>query len=550
MKAFLMFPDRDFDPAAALVPHADDLQRDLELPALVSAMSAGDAFLSDVARAALLGSLTEPAEIEYRQHVLRDCLENPEALREMYALAVETITRQKHVFSWTTKYPPGILQHALELLEIFVHQLKILRAIAVDNASRFSSHGFSRFFAMLQDELDDDYFDEIDRHLRRLRLRDGVLVSANLGDDGHGAGLTLRRSLNEKPSLSERLSALTHPDPSFRIADRDEAGADALRDMRGQGINLVADALARSTDHILSFFVMLQRELGFYIGCLNVAERLREKGQHIAFPAASPPSRPVFDADGLYDVALALVSDDTAVGNDVHIGTRSLLVITGANRGGKSTLLRAIGLAQLMTQCGMYVGADALAASTCSALYTHFKREEDETMTSGKLDEELARMSDIADAVSPGGLVLFNESFASTNEREGSEIARQVVRALLDSRIRVAYVTHMYDLAHGFAETDAARTLFLRADRERTFSLTEAPPLTTSFGGDLYERIFETGTATGVSRPAAQETGAPEAAAPEAGESASAAVGAGRIAPPESASPAFTTRTECNTERA
>ena len=44
-------------------------------------------------------------------------------------------------------------------------------------------------------------------------------------------------------------------------------------------------------------------------------------------------------------------------------------------------------------------------------------------MKSGKLDEELARMSGIADAIAPNSMVLFNESFASTNEREGSEIA-------------------------------------------------------------------------------------------------------------------------------
>ena len=59
-------------------------------------------------------------------------------------------------------------------------------------------------------------------------------------------------------------------------------------------------------------------------------------------------------------------------------------------------------------------------------------------------------MSEIAGQITPGSILLCNESFASTNEREGSEIARQVVRAMLDKHIKVFFVTHMYDLAHGF----------------------------------------------------------------------------------------------------
>ena len=71
-------------------------------------------------------------------------------------------------------------------------------------------------------------------------------------------------------------------------------------------------------------------------------------------------------------------------------------------------------------------------------------------MRSGKLDEELSRMSSIVDNLSPNSIVLFNESFASTNEREGSEIARHIVRALLETGIKVFYVTHLFDLARGF----------------------------------------------------------------------------------------------------
>ena len=180
-------------------------------------------------------------------------------------------------------------------------------------------------------------------------------------------------------------------------------------------------------------------------------------------------------------------------------------MITGANQGGKSTLLRSLGLAQLMMQAGMFVGARSFRASVCNGVFTHYKREEDATMESGKLDEELSRMSEIADQITRHSILLCNESFASTNEREGSEIARQVVRAMLGKRIKVFFVTHMYDLAHSLYAQQLDNALFLRAERQpdgrRTFKLVEREPLATSYGEDSYRRIF------GIAEPAPAAAG-------------------------------------------
>ena len=115
-------------------------------------------------------------------------------------------------------------------------------------------------------------------------------------------------------------------------------------------------------------------------------------------------------------------------------------------------------------------------------------------MEQGKLDEELSRMRDITDHIAPGSLLLCNESFASTNEQEGSEIGRQIVRALVDSGVRVVFVTHLFDLAHSFYSAPAGNTLFLRPERRddgrRTFRLLPGEPLSTSYGPDLYRQIF------------------------------------------------------------
>ena len=82
MKAHLMYRDQDFAPQASLPPHEAELTQDLELNTLFDAMAAGDEFLLEAARKAVLTSLHEPAAIDYRQHVLADCLDRP-AIREL-----------------------------------------------------------------------------------------------------------------------------------------------------------------------------------------------------------------------------------------------------------------------------------------------------------------------------------------------------------------------------------------------------------------------------------------------------------------------------------
>lgn len=499
MKAFLMHKNQDFDLQRELPPNEDALIQDLELNTLFEAMAAGDEFLFDVAKRAVLASMRDPQEILYRQLVLSDCLEHPSVVRELYAIAVEAIEGERKAYwgglsKWSS--PDTILHRSVAVLEHLVGMLKRLRRVADDHAAEFRTEGFRRFFTMLVGELQDEYFQTVEDHLRVLRFRGGVLISAELGEGNKGTRYLLRRTREQSSWIKRIVFRDRRPAYSFQIADRDEAGARALGELRGKGIDSVANALAQSTDHILGFFSMLRSELAFYIGCLNLHAQLDQKGEPACFPIPLSPGEPVLSFRGLYDVCLTLHLQAKVVGNDVSADDKRLVVITGANQGGKSTFLRSVGLAQLMMQCGMFVAAERFRANVCDGVFTHYKREEDATMESGKLDEELSRMNTIVDAITSNALLLCNESFASTNEREGSEIARQVIRAMLEAGIKVLVVTHLFDLARGFYLQGAETALFLRAERhpdgKRTFRLAEGEPFPTSYGADLYERIFGT----------------------------------------------------------
>lgn len=497
MKAFLMYKNRDFNIHEAPPWNEEILVQDLELDTLFSAMASGDEFLFKVSKKVILTAVDNTPEIIlYRQNVLKDCLKNPMIVREIYDIVVEAIDSEKKAYwGFFSKYPAAILGRSVEVLEIFVDSLRRLRDIADKHSEKFESDGFMTLFAMLKRELSDEYFTVVQGHLKTLKFRDGVLISAELGKGNKGINYVLREPKNIKENWLVRFFAAPTFDYSYTIADRDDAGARALSELRDRGINLVANALAQSCDHILSFHNMLRIELAFYIGCLNLHEQLFRINEPVCFPIPGVAGEQLHSSKGLYDICLALTKKQKVIGNEFDAGNKNLIFITGANQGGKSTFLRSIGLAQLMMQSGMFVSAESFQANVCDNLCTHYKREEDIAMNSGKLDEEFSRMNDIVNHITPHSILLFNESFAATNEREGSEIAGQITNALLENHQKVFFVSHLHEFAHTFYEKKMENALFLRAVRQRgggrTYKLIEGKPLQTSYGKDLYDRIVQ-----------------------------------------------------------
>jgi DNA mismatch repair ATPase MutS len=498
MKAHLLYRDRDFDLDRPPPACSDSLVQDLELRTLVAAMSKDDAFIADVSLKVLLADSSDIDTLLYRQHILKDCLDNGALIRELYDLAVEAVEAERKSFflGSLARYPSSVLYRGVDLLNVLVTMLQRLRSIADRHAAAVRSEGLAALFAMLRTELSDEYLQMIRNHLQQLKFDDGVLISAKLGAGNKGTAYVLRAGSLPQPGWLQRLFGMDQPGVySFHLADRDETGARALAELKDQGINLVANAAAQSADHILSFFALLRTELAFYLGCLNLEERLRSQGNVVCFPQPYPLGEQIRSANGLYDVCLSLQLGRPLVPNDLRADGKRLIVVTGANQGGKSTFLRAIGIAQLMMQCGMFVPAAAFRCNVCNGVFTHYRREEDPGMESGKFDEELRRMDEIVAHVTPDSMVLFNESFSSTNEREGAEIAQGIVTALIERGILVVFVTHQYELAHGFDSQNVPFALFLRAQRNpdgtRTFKMEQAKPLETSFGHDLYRRIFE-----------------------------------------------------------
>ena len=103
---------------------------------------------------------------------------------------------------------------------MFVEKLKVLKESADQHAGQFTSEGFITFFAMLDQELSDEYFASIEDHLKTLK-RDGVLISAELGKGNKGTNYALCPPHNEPQNWIQQIFTEQPPTYTFRINDRE-----------------------------------------------------------------------------------------------------------------------------------------------------------------------------------------------------------------------------------------------------------------------------------------------------------------------------------------
>ena len=144
MKAFLMHRDRDFDLERALPANEAVLAKNLELDTLFTVMAAKDPLVLEVAKKVILTSVfNDVAVIEYRQAALKDCLGNPDIVRQLYGLAVESAERQRKIWSTFREYPSGLLDTSVQRMVAFVDVLKRMRTLVDRNAAQFRSEAFT-----------------------------------------------------------------------------------------------------------------------------------------------------------------------------------------------------------------------------------------------------------------------------------------------------------------------------------------------------------------------------------------------------------------------
>ena len=287
----------------------------------------------------------------------------------------------------------------------------------------------------------------------------------------------------------------------------------------------VTSHMDRITDHMLSQTVRKLKEvLGKYVGLsiMNITALIpefiyyvrwaeyikRHVDEGLSFCKASVLDKNREDglrmrARGFYNLRLAdFVHDgkNSIVVNDLDFGSDgSLYILTGANRGGKTTITQATGLMFALAQGGVFVPASEFSFVPADCIFTHYPADEDKTLDYGRLGEECRRFREIFSRCTSDSLLLLNETFSTTSFEEGFFIARDAVKAILKKGTRCIYNTHMHKLASDIGEINAegakegssskAASLVVLSDGgERSFKVKVAPPQGMSYARDIAQK--------------------------------------------------------------
>ncbi|WP_405137611.1 MutS-related protein [Nocardia sp. NBC_01388] len=498
MRVNLLYPA---DGVRSIAVNGDRAFGDLGMESLYAAMAAEDEIVLNSVRAILPATVVDPEVIRHRQAVLTDCCAHPAVIRELFEISVEPTRIQR----WPVgggRRSGGKLMLALQPFTDLIACVRRLRTLCERHASLFNSAGLTDLLATVTEQFDDAYLDAVEARLDTMYFEHGVHLSAGLGTGNKITNIVLHEPIRPRRGrfgLDRRSSRAFQPieDPEARS----NPGLNPVKQLKDRALTEIAEVVSYAADHVHDFFQRLRTELGFYIGCLNLRDRLTLAGLPTCLPIIHPAGTSALRCIGLRDITLSVTADRAVIGNNVAADARSLIVVTGANNGGKSTFLRSLGAAQLMMQAGMFVIADSFESDIRDGVFTHFVTDEDRTMAHGKLVDELIRMSAIVDRIGPNSLLLCNESFASTSERDASRIAAPLIGAMVDAGVKIVFVTHLYEFAHQRHRAAHSTDLFLRAGRlpdgSRTFHITPGTPEPGSHADEIFRRVFDSARTAG-----------------------------------------------------
>lgn len=467
-----------------VTPVQKAVMADLEVEPLIDAMAQDDRLIANISTRLFFEPVMTNEALKWRQATVRNALASPAYFEWLYQFTSETLQKLKHNF-WEIG-SESASYHVYNKSRLLREYLKAIATILAKPIPKDAAPAVSQWYQNL-DEAFRTRLDKMTAFTKKTLLDNGYVLPANLATD-------------LEPNIEEIIDVVPHGQfqklftrmnrhaEGFEIAERDDNSTRALANYKDHAVFPLATILVNAYQEIDDWFNELNLETGWLVGVINLDQQLPTE------PRCYATLRPTMALSRLSNPLVPLLLKQAAVGNEFQPGKTPLTVITGANQGGKTTFLRALGLAQLMAQAGMFVFAEKCQTKPFDMVLTHFKREEDQHEQHGKLDDELNRMNGLVKVMSRQTLLLMNESFASTNEHEGSQINWQITKGLLDMGITVITVSHQYEYTQLLTASHYTPYFLLaqrKVDGQRSYHMLPATPKVTSYGLDIYHRVID-----------------------------------------------------------
>lgn len=155
--------------------------------------------------------------------------------------------------------------------------------------------------------------------------------------------------------------------------------------------------------------------------------------------------------DGRHPVVEQTVKDEDFVPNDISLDSREqqMLIITGPNMAGKSTILRQTALTVLMAQMGSFAPASKAVIGIVDRIFTRVGASDDLARGQSTFMVEMNETANILRHVTPRSLVILDEIGRGTSTYDGLSIAWAVAETLHDCEekgVRTLFATHYHEL--------------------------------------------------------------------------------------------------------
>lgn len=295
-------------------------------------------------------------------------------------------------------------------------------------------------------------------------------------------------AVTELDLISECASGLGLSSPSKRIQNAriDASFSDAVCSLYEKEASEIISELEKYSDIDLAEPLSYIPEIKFFLEIHGLIRRASKMGvPHCISKIAVEPK---FSSKGLYDVSLLAKESKSIVPNDALFNeTEPFSFLVGANGGGKTTYLRAVGINLILFTSGCPVFAEEAEIYPFDTVLTHFPRDE-RFDGMGRLDEEKLRVDAMLEAsLGRRAFMLFNETFSGTDEKRGFELLTETAKAIEAGEHFGIYVTHFHkvmSLAYPVLSAEVDKS----DENRRTFRIVRSKGRSFSYAYDILKK--------------------------------------------------------------